>query len=64
MENEYICMNYSKESMKCNGRELSDIGPVGQTMTVNDGRGNIWGGTLHLFQCPDCKVVKLMLPRN
>jgi hypothetical protein len=60
--NEYYCMNFSEVTGKCNGKQLSDIGPVGQTMTIQDEHGNIAGGTLHLFQCEDCKSIKLLLP--
>lgn len=60
---EYLCMQYSKDPTKCNMKEMSDIGPVGQTMQVSDKKGNTWGGTLHLYQCPDCKQVKLLLPK-
>lgn len=55
-------MNYSEIPTMCNGKEMVDIGSVGQTIIVDDGKGNTAGGTAHLFQCPDCKDVALLLP--
>ena len=60
---DYVCMNYSEEPNKCNGKTLKDIGPVGQTVMQSDGEGNSYGGTLHLYQCEDCREVKLLFPK-
>ena len=49
------------EIPKCNscGQPMFEIGQSGRTITGRDSDGNVWGRSEKLYQCPECKDVKI-----